>query len=155
MPLHPVSRTVDVNAPAEQVFALLADPNQHPVLDGSGTVRGCEGVTLPLQVGSTFVMRMRLPTTPPYRSVNEIVELDPPRLIAWRTQPRSRFLGLAFGGHCWRFEIEPTEAGCRVTETWDPSTFSKPTFAVRAMRFQQNNVTGIEATLARLEDHFA
>ena len=37
-----VSRSVQVNAAAADVFALIADPHRHHELDGSGTVRDTE-----------------------------------------------------------------------------------------------------------------
>ncbi len=35
-----VSASTTVAAPPATVFAILADPRQHPRIDGSGTVRG-------------------------------------------------------------------------------------------------------------------
>lgn len=35
-----VSRSVEVAAPAAELFAIVADPRRHRELDGSGTVRG-------------------------------------------------------------------------------------------------------------------
>ena len=35
-----VGRTVEVQAPAPELFAIVADPTRHHELDGSGTVRG-------------------------------------------------------------------------------------------------------------------
>jgi hypothetical protein len=34
-----VSETRIVDAPASEIFALLADPSQHPRIDGTGSVR--------------------------------------------------------------------------------------------------------------------
>jgi uncharacterized protein YndB with AHSA1/START domain len=34
-----VSSSIAVDAPPEVVFAILADPRQHPRIDGSGSVR--------------------------------------------------------------------------------------------------------------------
>ncbi|MGO9253836.1 MAG: dimethyladenosine transferase, partial [Mycobacterium sp.] len=36
---HQVSRSVEVAAPVEELYALAADPRRHRELDGSGTVR--------------------------------------------------------------------------------------------------------------------
>jgi hypothetical protein len=37
---HQISRTVEVQAPAPELFAIVADPTRHHEVDGSGTVRG-------------------------------------------------------------------------------------------------------------------
>ena len=34
-----VSRTREINAPAEEIFELLADPRRHHEFDGSGSVQ--------------------------------------------------------------------------------------------------------------------
>lgn len=33
-----ISRSAEVNAPADEIFAIIADPRRHHELDGSGTV---------------------------------------------------------------------------------------------------------------------
>ncbi|MDF2825827.1 MAG: dimethyladenosine transferase, partial [Mycobacterium sp.] len=35
---HQVSRSIDVDAPAAELFAMLSDPRHHHEVDGSGTV---------------------------------------------------------------------------------------------------------------------
>ena len=35
-----ISESIVIDAPAETVFAILADPRQHARIDGSGSVRG-------------------------------------------------------------------------------------------------------------------
>ena len=37
---HQISRSVEVQAPAAELFAIVADPTRHHEVDGSGTVRG-------------------------------------------------------------------------------------------------------------------
>src|SRR5262245_59000223 len=104
-----VSRVID--APAERIFDLLADPSQHPALDGSGTVRQYRGEPQRLKLGARFGMGMHYVV--PYRIKNTVVEFEEGRLIAWRH----------FGGHRWRFELQPNEdGGTRVTESFDWST---------------------------------
>ena len=49
----PVSASTTIAAPADVVFAILADPRQHARIDGSGTVLGvAEG---PDQIGRAHV----------------------------------------------------------------------------------------------------
>ncbi len=79
----------------------------------------------------------------PYRISNSVVEFEQGRLIAWRH----------FGGHRWRYELEPTaDGGTRVTETFDYSRYgSLPAAGLRLAGFPERNRAGIAATLVRLE----
>ena len=100
-----------IAAPPEKIFDVLTDPAQHPIIDGSGTVRQARDERPErLRLGSRFGMSMRLGI--PYSITNTVVEFDENRLIAWRH----------FGGHRWRYELEPVEGGTRVRETYDWST---------------------------------
>ena len=81
-----VEQTVAASPAA--VFALLADPYRHPDIDGSGTVRSVQASESPLRVGATFDMRMLHGYS--YSTRNEVLELEPDRVIAWRTRPLTR-----------------------------------------------------------------
>src|SRR5271165_3608566 len=53
-----VSATISINAPAETVFAVLADPATHAEIDGTGWVReSLDGARL-TEVGQIFRMAM-------------------------------------------------------------------------------------------------
>ena len=130
-----VSRVID--APAGTIFDLLADPSQHPVLDGSGTVRQYRGEPQRLTLGATFGMKMHFVV--PYRIKNTVVEFEEGRLIAWRH----------FGGHRWRFELQPEEAGTRVTESFDWSTAVSPKF-IELAGYPRRHAPEMERTLERL-----
>ncbi len=138
-----MSRTVTsstvVEAPASRIFAILADPRQHPRIDGSGSVRGSVRGPDRLEQGSRFSMSMRLGA--PYAVVNTVVEYEPDRRIAWKH----------FAPHRWRYELEPVAGGTRVTETWDATRCSTPVWlGLRLARFPERSRRGIEATLVRL-----
>lgn len=137
-----VSRTRIVSAPAAAVFDLLADPSKHPLIDGSGTVKGPR-TTAPirLSLGATFGMDMKLGV--PYPIENTVVEFEENRLLAWRH----------FGGHRWRYELETVDGGTKVTETFDWSTSKSPR-ALELFRAPQRNAKSIEKTLDRLAAHF-
>ena len=107
-----------IPAPPEKIFALLADPAQHQVIDGSGTVREAKGVpSQKLELGSTFGMHMKMGL--PYSMESEVIEFEDGRRIAWQTRPPvGKQLG---GGRIWRYELEPVDGGTRVRETWDIS----------------------------------
>jgi uncharacterized protein YndB with AHSA1/START domain len=134
-----VSAAALVAAPPEAVFALLADPDRHHEIDGSGSVR--HAVTGPrrLRLGDRFGMRMRIGL--PYWITNRVVELEPDRRIAW----------CHFARAIWRYELEPVDGGTRVTETFDYSMYPAPGAAIiRIAGFPERNRRGIEETLRRL-----
>ena len=140
-----VSGSTVVNAPPAVVFAILADPRQHPRIDGSGSVRGVVSGPDRLTLGSEFAVDMRLAA--PYRIKNRVVELEEDRRIAWRH----------FGAHRWRYELEPLPAeqggGTRVTETWDDSRYhAVGAAALRLLGFPARNQRGIDQTLVRLKE---
>jgi uncharacterized protein YndB with AHSA1/START domain len=135
-----VSRTVVVDAPADVIFDLLADPRRHAELDGSGSVQGALSGPERLTLGAHFGMRMNLGV--PYVIRNTVVEFEEGRRIAWRH----------FGRHVWRWQLEPAAPGSTtVTETFDWSR-ALSARALELLGFPERNTRGIEATLARLQD---
>ena len=138
-----VSRFRVVSAAPEAIFALLVDPSQHSLIDGSGTVKASRsepGVRLGL--GSTFGMNMKFGA--PYNIENTVVEFEENRLLAWRH----------FGGHRWRYELEPVEGGTKVTESFDWST-SKSPLILELTQSPKRNAKAIEKTLDLLAARFA
>ena len=133
-----VSRVID--AAPEEIFAVLTDPAQHPVIDGSGTVKAAGSGAERLELGSKFGMKMRIGL--PYRIGNTVVEYEPDRLIAWRHA----------GGHRWRYELEPVDGGTEVTETFDWSTARSPRF-IEMMGYPDKHPENMTRTLERLDDH--
>jgi hypothetical protein len=129
-----------IRASASEIFELLAHPAQHAVIDGSGTVKDVQQRTPErLFAGARFGMQMRWGL--PYKILNEVVEFESDRRIAWRH----------FGGHVWRYILEPVDAERTwVTEQFDP-TESRAPLVLRLMRASRRNQTSIDATLLRLE----
>jgi uncharacterized protein YndB with AHSA1/START domain len=116
---HVVSVERVIAAPAPALFAVVADANRHPDIDGSGTViKTTSGAAAPLTLGSTFGMSMKRGL--PYSMSNTVIEFEPDRRIAWQTV-FSGFFGRYIGGRIWRYEFEPTDGGTLVRETWDIS----------------------------------
>ena len=133
-----VSSSAVVAAPATEIFDLLCDPSRHGEIDGSGMVQGSRDGALRLALGTRFGMDMKIGPLP-YRTSNTVVEFETDRRIAWAH----------FGGHRWRYELEPVEGGTRVTETFDWSTARSPKF-IELMKYPAKNLTAIERTLERL-----
>jgi hypothetical protein len=142
-----VSRSVEVAAPASELFAIVADPRRHHELDGSGTVganiRGPER----LEAGARFATKMKM-FGMPYRITSTVTAFEPDRLIEWRHPV----------GHRWRWEFDPvTPTKTRVTETFDYRDAGPVKNALRYYEltgFAKRNAAGIEATLQRLHDRY-
>jgi hypothetical protein len=135
-----VSRVID--ATPEQIFLVLSDPTKHPVIDGSGTVKGESfGPDTLTAVGETFGMKMSLHGVP-YRMKNTVKEYDENRVIAWAH----------LGKHRWRYELEPLDGGTNVTETFDWSPAISPKF-IEMMGYPKQHKGNMEATLERLDQH--
>jgi len=101
------------------VFALLADASRHPEFDGSGTVQRVKaGAPQVLSLGANFAMSMRMGL--PYTSRSTVIEFEQDRRIAWKVG-FAKFADSFVGGRIWRYELEPTEGGTLVRESWDIS----------------------------------
>lgn len=134
-----VSDTIVIASAPGPIFDILADPRQHPRIDGSGMVRGV--ITGPdrLELGARFGMRMRRGA--PYRVTNVVLEFEPDRVIAWRH----------FGRHVWRYQLDPVDGGTRVTETfdWSPAPLR---LLLDVSPVPRGNARAISATLRRLKE---
>ena len=138
----------EIAAPAEAIFALLADATRHKDIDGSGTVVEAKGDPEPLAMGSTFGMSMKMGL--PYSMVSTVIEFEPNRRIAWQTRGPGK-IGGHVGGRIWRYELEPTEGGTLVRESWDisqESAFTKPVVKMFAAKETGKNIA---KTLERIE----
>lgn len=140
-----VQRTIA--APAEAIFALVADPSRHHEFDGSGTVRDvASGGGIVDGLGAAFDMKMRLGVG--YTMHNQVVEFEPDRRIAWQTTAPSRLLGKLAGGRIWRYELSPTEDGTVVRESWDLTHERGRAVVFRALR--RRTTAAMLATLDRI-----
>lgn len=133
------SASIRIDAAAPQIFALLADPKQHHLFDGSGMVQG--GISGPsrLALGDKFSMSMKFGPLP-YRISSTIVEFEENRLIAWQH----------FGKHRWRYALEPDSDATLVTETFDWSTSLFPP-AIELAGYPETHLGNITSTLERLK----
>ncbi|MCD4533285.1 SRPBCC family protein [Nocardioides sp. cx-169] len=140
MPPSVVTARTTVDAPPSVVFAILADPRQHPRIDGSGTVRDTVSGPERLALGAEFGMDMRMGA--PYKIKNRVVEFEEDRRIAWRHQ----------GRHRWRYELEPTDdGGTQVTETWDLTRYPLPLRLGLSAVFASRTRKAIDETLVKLK----
>ena len=135
-----------IAAPPERVFALLSDPSRHRDIDGSGTVRDAVDGPSQLALGSRFGMHMKAGA--PYRMVNEVVEYEQDRRIAWQARPDMGWAAKAIGGRIWRYELTPTTGGTLVRETWD---ISQEQFPPLVWGLRGLTRMSMERTLGRIE----
>ncbi|MGV0715307.1 SRPBCC family protein [Mycolicibacterium sp. XJ662] len=139
-----------IRAPAESIFALVADAGRHSSFDGSGTVDRATGEkSQPLSLGSKFGMSMRSRPESlflPYRTTNTVVEFEPDRRIAWKTTMGP---GGLIGGRIWRYELEPVTDGTLVRESWDISQ-DRQRLMLRLGSMPRQAEDGMRATLERI-----
>ena len=124
------------------IFEILADPRQHSKIDGSGSVKAAK-VSAPsrLSKGSKFTMDMKILI--PYKMTNTVVEFEENRRIAWQH----------FGGHIWRYILEPVDGGTKVTEQFDYNG-SKSVLMLKLRGSMASNEKFMVKTLENIEKHF-
>src|ERR1700683_2328255 len=81
--LPPVSVSRRIQAPAAELFAVLADPARHPGIDGSGMLREAGGTALISGGGAVFSMSMHNAEMGDYEMSNLVVEYEQDRRIGW------------------------------------------------------------------------
>jgi uncharacterized protein YndB with AHSA1/START domain len=141
-----VSRTVEVQAPAADLFEIVADPRRHAELDGSGTVVGAVTAPPRLSGGARFSVRMKQHGAP-YKITSRVTDFAEGQVVEWQ-HPL---------GHRWRWEFTPRPGvATRVTETFDYSHVSGLKAKGLELTGQpKQNAAGIEATLAQLQARYA
>ena len=140
-----------IPAPAAAIFDLIADPDRHKDIDGSGSVQGAKGGSQRLALGSRFGMSMKIGL--PYAMTSTVVEFEEDRLLAWQTRGPGP-VGKLVGGRIWRYELEPADGGTLVRESWDITHESPLTKLV--VKGQANTARkGMTATLERIEQLLA
>lgn len=117
-----MSTACTINAPAETVFAVLADPTTHQAIDGTGWVReSLDGKRL-TEAGQIFRMAMYHDNYGGmhYEMANRIEVFDPPHAIAWLPGQGTDDANLEFGGWIWRYDLKPLgDDRTEVTLTYD------------------------------------
>jgi uncharacterized protein YndB with AHSA1/START domain len=117
-----VSATTIINAPAEAIFAVLADPGNHAAIDGTGWVREPIDKQPLTAAGQVFRMGMYHANHPDgsYRMANRVQVFDPPQAISWEPGQDTGDGDLRFGGWVWRYDLAPAgPSGTRVTLSYD------------------------------------
>jgi uncharacterized protein YndB with AHSA1/START domain len=126
---QPVRVSRRIEAPAADIFRVLADPRRHLEIDGSGMLRGAVSDAAVTGVGDVFTMRMYYSAHGDYEMDNHVVEFEQDRRIGWEpeagsghpdTDPDST--AEARWGHVWSYELTPDGPDATiVTEIYDCS----------------------------------
>ena len=154
--LTPVSVSRRIQAPAAELFAVLADPARHPGIDGSGMLREAGGTALINGVGDVFSMSMHNAEMGDYEMSNLVVEYEQDRRLGWEpvlkaaTRPEDQDGIGDHGGHRWSFELTPVAPDVTVvTETYDCTR--SPQWLRTAVKGGQRWVASMTTTLEKLD----
>lgn len=132
-----VSASRVINASPAVIFDLLADPSQHPRLDGSGTVQRVRHAPERLSLGATFSMDMKFGFS--YFTRNKVVAFEEFTCIAWHH----------WAQFVWRYDLEEVPGGTRVTESFN---YDRPwAFVIIMLGLPEKNRRAMEKTLERIE----
>jgi len=152
---EPVSVSRWIGAPAAEVFAILADPASHPLIDGSGMVREATGHDPVSGVGATFGMRMHNDEMGDYEMLNYVVEYERDRRIGWEPvlaeagRPEDEAAVGDRAGHRWRYQLTPDGRGTVVTEIYDCA--QAPDWLKKAIRDGERWRASMTRTLDNLD----
>jgi uncharacterized protein YndB with AHSA1/START domain len=142
----PVSVSRRIEAPAVDIFKLLADPDRHPEFDGSGMLRPGARNEVIVRVGDVFVTKMYFTAMGDYEMHNRIVVFEADRCMAWEPGNPE----LARNGSRWRFDLTPDGPNATVvTETYDCT--DSPESVREAVNNGNAWLDGMKKTLERLD----
>jgi uncharacterized protein YndB with AHSA1/START domain len=123
-----MTASTTIDASAEAVFDVLAEPSTHQAIDGTGWVReSLDGKPISAS-GQLFRVAMYHDNHPAkhYEITNRVVAYDAPRVIAWEPGYDDNNDGhLSFGGWIWRYDIEqvgPSQTKVTLTYDWSATT---------------------------------
>ena len=107
-----------VDADADTIFELIADPAQQPRWDGNDNLAEAAPGQRVRAVGDLFTTTLTMGSD----RQNHVVDFEEGRRIAWRpSEP-----GSEPPGHLWRWELEPRGEATWVRHTYDWSELRDP-----------------------------
>lgn len=115
------SATTVIDAPAEAIFAVLADPAKHAAVDGTGWVREPLDPEPLSAAGQIFRMSICHPGHPDgtYQMANRVQVFDPPNTISWEPGNEDGDASVNFPGWFWCYDLTPAgPSKTTVTLTW-------------------------------------
>ncbi|MBN9742827.1 polyketide cyclase [Amycolatopsis sp. A1MSW2902] len=141
-PSRVVRASREIEAPAERIFELIADPSQQPSWDGNDNLAESKPGQRVHAVGDVFTTTL----TNGWVRENHIVEFEEARRVAWRPSEA----GKQPPGHLWRWELNPLGATrTEVTHTYDWSNLD-PDDTMRNARARTITAEKLAASLENL-----
>jgi uncharacterized protein YndB with AHSA1/START domain len=118
-----LSVVTTIDAPAQTVFDVLADPSTHEAIDGTGWVRQSLDGKRITEAGQVFRMAMYHDNHPDhdYEMANRVEVFDPPRAIGWQPGQGDDDASLEFGGWTWHYDLKPvgqSQTEVKLTYDW-------------------------------------
>jgi uncharacterized protein YndB with AHSA1/START domain len=134
------SASLDISAPADRIFELIADPAEQPRWDGNDNLAEAAKGQRVHRVGDVFLTSISQGGI----RENHVVEFEEGRLIAWRPSEQDS----PPPGHLWRWELDPVDdTHTRVTHTYD---WSGLTDEKRIPRARWTTAERLHASMDRL-----
>ena len=135
------SASIIINAPISKIFDVIANPQMHPIIDGSNSVRSVIKGPARLTLGSKFGMNMEIGVK--YRITNTVVEFEENKLIAWRH----------LGRWIWRYELKEISATQTVViESFD-GTKTPLNLWLKVRKAYPYTQKAVAKTLVRLKEY--
>ena len=135
------SASIIINAPVSKIFDVIANPQMHPIIDGSNSVRSVIKGPARLTLGSKFGMNMEIGVK--YRITNTVVEFEENKLIAWRH----------LGRWIWRYELKEISATQTVViESFD-GTKTPLNLWLKVRKAYPSTQKAVAKTLVRLKEY--
>ena len=135
------SASIIINAPVSKIFDVIANPQMHPIIDGSNSVRSVIKGPTRLALGSKFGMNMEIGIK--YRITNTVVEFEENKLIAWRHLAR----------WIWRYELKEISATQTVViESFD-GTKTPLNLWLKVRKAYPYTQKAVAKTLVRLKEY--
>ncbi|GAA4919501.1 SRPBCC family protein [Nesterenkonia rhizosphaerae] len=130
-----------IEAPADVIFELIADPARQPEWDGNDNLTSANPGQRVGAVGEKFLMTLTSGKT----RENHVVEFAEGQLIAWKPSP----IGKPQPGHLWRWELKALDANrTEVVHTYDWTQLDDPD---RLERARNTTSEKLEASILRLK----
>lgn len=143
--LRIVKATRTINAAADEVFELIADPARQPEWDGNDNLAEAPAGQRITSAGQAFTMEL----TNGQSRTNHVVEFEETRLIAWLPAPT----GEQPRGHLFRWELRPvTQSTTEVTHTYDWTQLTDETRFERARQYTEEALLNSVNRLAQLAE---
>lgn len=146
---HVVSYSITVRAPADELYAVLANPHRHHEIDGSQTVLSQARGPRELTEDSQFSVHIRK-FGMPYRLRLRVTQARRPSsaspgVVEWQ-QPT---------GHRWRWEFEQHDDATLVTESYDAThQWGVVRTGLRLAKVPEGNAASIRGSLRQMVEKF-